>query len=56
MDTFTTLFWFFSILFISLSIYLLCFTKKTYIFYMQIIAGCGIFATSKIGRNFLGLA
>ena len=56
MDTFTKLFWFFSALFISLSIYLLCCTKKTDIFYMQIGAGCGIFATSKIGRNFLGLA
>ena len=55
MDTFTQLFWLFSILFIVLSIYLLCCTKKTNIFYLQIASGCGIFATSKKGRNFLGL-
>lgn len=54
MDTFTILFWFFSVLFISLSVYLLCCNKKTNIFYLQIGSGCGIFATSKIGRNFLG--
>ena len=56
MDTFTMLFWFFSLLFISLSGYLLCCTKKTNIFYLQIASGCGMFATSKIGRTFLGLA
>ena len=56
MDNFSKLFWFFSVLFICLSLYLLCCTKKTNIFYLQIVAGCGIFATSKIGRNFLGLA
>ena len=55
MDTFTQLFWFFSLLFIVLSVYLLCCTKKTNIFYLQIASGCGMFATSKIGRNFLGL-
>ena len=55
MDTFTQLFWLFSILFIVLSIYLLCCTKKTNIFYLQIASGCGIFAKSKIGRIFLGL-
>jgi hypothetical protein len=55
MDNFTMLFWFFSVLFISLSGYLLCCTKKTNIFYLQIGSGCGIFATSKIGRKFLGL-
>jgi hypothetical protein len=55
MDRFTQLFWFFSLLFIVLSVYLLCCTKKTNIFYLQIISGCGMFATSKIGRNFLGL-
>jgi hypothetical protein len=49
------LFWFFFILFISLSKYLLCCTKKTDIFYLQIASGCGMFVTSKIGRNFLGL-
>jgi lipid-A-disaccharide synthase-like uncharacterized protein len=55
MDTFTQLFWLFSMLFIGLSIYLLCCSKKTNIFYLQIGSGCGMFATSKIGRNFLGL-
>ncbi len=55
MDIFTKLFWVFSVLFIVLSVYLLCCTKKTNIFYLQIASGCGIFATSKIGRNFLGL-
>jgi hypothetical protein len=54
MDTFTMLFWFFSMLFITLSAYLLCCTKKTNVFYLQIGSGCGMFATSKIGRNFLG--
>ena len=37
-------------------VYLLCCTKKTNIFYLQIGSGCGMFATSKIGRNFLRLA
>ena len=55
MDTFTMVFWFFSILFITLSGYLLCCTKKTNVFYLQIASGCGMFATSKIGRTFLGL-
>jgi hypothetical protein len=54
MDIFTQLFWFFSLTFIILSIYLLCCTKKTNIFYLQIGSGCGMFITSKIGRNFLG--
>ncbi len=54
MDTFTQLFWLFFILFVILSIYLLCCTKKTNIFYLQIISGLGMFATSKIGRTFLG--
>jgi hypothetical protein len=53
-DLFTQLFWFFSLTFIILSIYLLCCTKKTNIFYLQIGSGCGMFITSKIGRNFLG--
>ena len=44
----------FSVFFIVLSGYLLCCTKKTNIFYVQIMSGCGMFATSKIGRNFLG--
>lgn len=55
MDTFTNLFWFCSVLFFALSMYLLCCTKKTSVFYLQIAAGCGIFLTSKIGRKFLGL-
>ena len=56
MDLYTTLFWIFSVLFIVLSGYLLCCTKKSHVFYLQILSGCGIFATSKIGRAFLGLA
>ena len=55
MDTYTKLFWFFSILFVALSAYLLCCKKKTDILYVQIASGCGMFATSKIGRKFLGL-
>ena len=55
MDTFTNLFWLFSLLFIGLSAYLLCCTKKSNTFYLQIASGCGMFATSKIGRKFLGL-
>jgi len=43
----------FFIIFISLSMYLLCCTKKTNIFYAQIFSGCGMFMTSEIGRNFL---
>jgi hypothetical protein len=56
MDTFTMLFWIFSVAFIILSGYLLCCVKKSNAFYFQIACGCGMFATSKIGRNFLGLA
>ena len=55
MDNFTVLFWFFSILFIILSVYLLCCSKKTNVFYFQIASGCGMFVTSKIGRSFLGI-
>lgn len=55
MDFFTKLFWLSTILFISFSIYLLCCTKKSNIFYAQIASGLGIFATSKIGRKFLGI-
>ncbi len=55
MDFYTTLFWAFTLLFISLSGYLLCCTKKSNVFYAQIASGLGIFATSKIGRKFLGL-
>jgi hypothetical protein len=56
MDTFTTLFWIFSLLFITLSAYLLVYNKHANIFYLQIASGCGMFATSKIGRTFLGIA
>jgi hypothetical protein len=56
MDSFTQLFWFFSLLFVGLSAYLLCCTKKTNVFYLQIASGLGMFATSKIGRTFLGFA
>lgn len=52
---FTYLFWLFSLSFIGLSVYLLCCTKKSPIFYAQIASGCGMFVTSKIGRTFLGL-
>jgi hypothetical protein len=55
MDLYTQLFWISSFFFVTLSAYLLCCTKKTNIFYLQIISGFGIFATSKIGRKFLGL-
>jgi hypothetical protein len=55
MDMFTNLFWLCSVLFIVLSIYLLCCTKRTPVFYAQIASGCGMFITSKIGRKFLGL-
>jgi hypothetical protein len=54
MDNFTFLFWIFTIMFVSLSAYLLCCTKKSPIFFLQIGSGVGIFATSKIGRKFLG--
>ena len=54
MDTFGMLFWVFSLSFVLLSGYLLCCTKKSDVFYAQIVSGIGIFATSKIGRKFLG--
>ena len=55
MDMFTKLFWLSSLLFVVLSAYLVCCTKRTPVFYAQIASGCGMFATSKIGRTFLGL-
>ena len=55
MDMFTKLFWLSSLLFGILSVYLLCCTKRTPVFYAQIASGCGMFITSKIGRKFLGL-
>lgn len=55
MDKFTQSFWLFFILFIISSGYLLCCTKRSNIFYIQIACGLGMFATSKIGRTHLGL-
>ena len=55
MDMFTRLFWLCSLLFIGLSAYLVCCTKRTPIFYAQIASGVGMFLTSKIGRKFVGL-
>jgi hypothetical protein len=55
MDTFTQLFWIFFLLFIVLSVFLLCCTKRSHVFYLQISCGLGMFATSKIGRTYLGL-
>ncbi len=51
---FTQLFWMFFLLFITLSVFLLCCTKKSNFFYLQIACGIGMFITSKIGRNYLG--
>ena len=53
MDFYTKLFWMFFLAFIFLSSYLLCYTKKKNIFYLQIASGIGMFVTSKIGRSFL---
>lgn len=55
MDMFTKLFWLSTILFFVMSAYLLKCTKRTNAFYVQIAAGFGMFASSKIGRKFLGL-
>jgi hypothetical protein len=56
MDMFTQLFWMFFLLFYYLSGFLLCCTKRSNVFYLQISCGIGMFVTSKIGRTFLGLA
>jgi hypothetical protein len=56
MDFYTRLFWIFFFAFIILSGYLVCCTKKTNIFYLQIGSGLGMFGTSKIGRSFLGIS
>ncbi len=56
MDRFTQLFWLFFIVFVILSLFLLRCTKKSNAFYAQIAAGFGMFITSKIGREFLGIA
>ena len=55
MDLFTKLFWLSFLLFVVLSVYLLCCVKKSPVFYAQIASGLGMFVTSKIGRKFLGL-
>jgi hypothetical protein len=55
MDTYTLLFWLSTLLFLGLSAYLLTCKKRSNAFYAQVAAGCGMFATSKIGRKFLGL-
>lgn len=55
MDIFTQLFWMFFLLFIILSVFLLCCTKRSNVFYLQIVCGIGMFITSKIGRSYLGL-
>ena len=49
------LFWLSSLLFVVLSMYLLCCTKRTNMLFLQIAAGCSMFVTSKIGRKFLKL-
>lgn len=56
MDFYTGLFWMFFLAFIFLSSYLLCCTKKTNVFYLQIASGIGMFVTSKIGRTFLRMS
>lgn len=55
MDTFTVLFWFSFLLFVGLSLYLLCCIKRTPVLYAQIASGFAMFITSKIGRKFVGL-
>lgn len=55
MDVFTTLFWLSFLIFIGLSLYLLCCTKRSPLFYLQIGSGVAMFITSKIGRKFLGI-
>jgi hypothetical protein len=54
MDMFTRLFFLSFVVFVLLSMYLACCTKRTPVFYAQIAAGCSMFITSKIGRKFLG--
>ena len=55
MDVFTMIFWISSLIFFISSGFLLCCTKKSNVFYIQIASGGGMFASSKIGRKFLGL-
>jgi hypothetical protein len=56
MDFYTRVFWMFFLIFVILSGYLLCCTKKSNMFYFQIASGLGMFVTSKIGRSFLGIS
>ena len=56
MDFYTRLFWMFFLIFVILSGYLLCCTKKSNMFYFQIASGLGMFVTSKLGRSFLGIS
>jgi len=56
MEFYTRLFWMFFLIFVILSGYLLCCTKKSNMFYFQIASGLGMFVTSKIGRSFLGIS
>jgi len=56
MNFYTRWFWMFFLVFVILSGYLLCCTKKSNIFYFQIASGLGMFVTSKIGRSFLGIS
>ena len=57
MDVYTVSFWAFYLLFIVLSTYLVSYKKadNVRVLYLQIASGFGMFATSKIGRTFLGL-
>ncbi len=56
MDFYTSLFYLSTVMFLAMSAYLVFMCKKrSNIFYVQIASGCGMFATSKIGRKFLGL-
>lgn len=56
MDFYTSVFWFSALIFLAMSAYLVFMCKKrSNMFYIQIASGFGMFATSKIGRKFLGL-
>lgn len=54
MDTFTIIFWSATIAFFALSFMLVSSFSKN-ILYLQIFSGSLMFASSKIGRTFLGL-
>ena len=55
MDLYTQLFWLSTLLFLGMSAYLVTCKKRSNAFYLQVASGFGMFATSKIGRKFLGL-